>query len=93
MVRRETDDGMHVAKLPQPNTVLVMLSDHRFKIFLFRSKKHLRLSGDETYSDLLTSLTHSFFRKLKFVKIRRNENNLVSLEVMYTFQAKELANK
>ena len=39
MLRREIDDGMYVAMLPQPNRVLVKLSDHRLKILLFRAKK------------------------------------------------------
>ena len=52
MPRREIDDGMYATKLPQPNTVLINLSDHRFKIFLFRAKKQLRLSNNETYNDL-----------------------------------------
>ena len=31
--RREIDDGIHVAKLPQLNTVLFKLSDHRLIFF------------------------------------------------------------
>ena len=35
MSRREIDNGMYVTKLPQPNTALIKLSDHRIKLFLF----------------------------------------------------------
>ena len=57
MPRREIDDGMYVTKLPQPNTVLIKLSDHRFKVFLFQAKKQLRLSNDETCNDLFINKT------------------------------------
>ena len=40
MPGREIDDGMHVAKQPQPNTVLVKLSDHIIKIFLLSAKNN-----------------------------------------------------
>ena len=55
---------MNVATLPQSNTVLVNLSKQRCEHFLFRVKKQLRLSSDETYNDLsfnenLTSMNYS----------------------------------
>ena len=98
MPRREIDDGMYVTKLLQPNTVLIMLSDHRFKVFLYRAKKQLRLSNDKMYNDLfinenLTSLKYSLFRKLKSEKWRRNENDLANFEVLYTFQGKFFVKK
>ena len=91
MPRREIDDGMCVTKLAQPNTVLIKLSDHRFKVFMFRSKKQMRLSNNETCNDLLinenlTSLNYSIFRKPKSERRRRNENYLPNFEVVYTFQ-------
>ena len=32
---REIDDQMYVAKMPQPDTVMITLSHHRFKVFFF----------------------------------------------------------
>ena len=43
MTGRKIDDGLHDAKLPQPNMTQVKLSDHSFKIFL-RIYPMLRLS-------------------------------------------------
>ena len=98
MPRREIDDGMHVAKLAQPNTVLVKLSDHRCKIFLSQAKKHLCFCNDETDNDLfinesLTSLSYLLFGKVKSEKIRRNEMILANFEVVYTFLAKVFVNR
>ena len=39
MQNREIDDQMYVAKMPQPHTVMITLSDHKFKVFFFRAKK------------------------------------------------------
>ena len=43
MLNREIDDQIYVAKMPRPNTVMITLSHHRFKVFLFRAKKDLRI--------------------------------------------------
>ena len=82
---------MYVTKLSHPNTILIKLSEHRFILFLFRAKKQLRLSDDETCNDLfieenLSSLNYSLFRNLKSEKMRRNENKLANFEVVYAFQ-------
>ena len=73
MQNREIDDQMYVAKKPQPNTVIITLSHHRFKVFLFRAKKELRINRARVYSDLfinenLTSLNYFLFKKLKSKK-------------------------
>ena len=73
MHNREIYDQMYVAKIPQPNTVMITLSHHRFKVFLFRAKKELRINRARVYSDLfinenLTSLNYSIFKKLKSEK-------------------------
>ena len=73
MQNREIDDQMYVAKMPQPNTVMITLSHHRFKVFLFRAKKELRINRARVYSDLfinenLTALNYSLFKKLKSEK-------------------------
>ena len=39
MPNREIYDEMYVAKIPQPNAVMITLSHHRFEVFLFRVKK------------------------------------------------------
>ena len=36
----EIDDQMFVGKMPQPNTVMITLSHHRFEVFLFRAKTY-----------------------------------------------------
>ena len=52
MPRREIYDQMYVAKMPQPNTVIIRLSHHSFKVFLFRAKKkELRIINAEVYGD------------------------------------------
>ena len=43
---------LNVAKLPQPNTVMITLSYRRFKVFLFQAKKELRINNAEVYRDL-----------------------------------------
>ena len=48
----QIDDQMNIAKLPQPNTVMITLSHHRFKVFLFRAKKELCINNAEVYRDL-----------------------------------------
>ena len=73
MQNREIDDQMYVAKMPQPNTVMITLSHHRFKVFLFRAKKELRINSAQVYHDLfinenLTSLNYSLLKKLKSEK-------------------------
>ena len=88
MPNHEIDDQMHVAKLPQPNTVMITLSHHRFKIFLFRAKKELRINNAQVYSDLfinenLSSMNYSLLKQLKSEKKRRNGNNLANFQVVY----------
>ena len=73
MPNREIDDQMYVAKMPQPNTVMITLSHHKFKVFLFRAKKELRINSAQVYHDLfinenLTSLNYSLIKKLKSEK-------------------------
>ena len=73
MPKREIDDQMYVVKMPQPNTVMITQSHHRFKVFLFRSQKELRINNAQLYRDLfinekLTSLNYSLFKKLKSEK-------------------------
>ena len=41
MTNRKIDDQMYVGKLSQPNTVMIILSHHRFKLFLFQAKKRV----------------------------------------------------
>ena len=98
MPNREIDDQMYVAKMPQPNTVMITLSHHRFKVFLFRAKKELRINSAQVYHDLfinenLTSLNYSLIKKLKSEKKRRSENNLANFEVVYTYQGKVFVKK
>ena len=69
----EIDDQMYVAKMHQPKTVMITLSHHRFKVFLFRAKNELRINNAQVYGDLfiyesLTSLNYSVFKKLKSEK-------------------------
>ena len=72
MSRREIDEGMYVKKLLQPNMVLIKLSDHRFKNYLFRSKKQLRLSNDQTYNDIHTDINNTvFYRNFRAFFARR----------------------
>ena len=57
---------MYVAKMPQ-------LSHHRLIVFLFRTKKDLRINSAHVYHDLfinknLTFLNHFLFKKLKSEK-------------------------
>ena len=52
MSNLEVDDQMYVTELPQSNLVVVTLPHHRFKIFLFRAKKELRIKNVEVYCDL-----------------------------------------
>ena len=52
MPNRETEDGMYVAKMPQPNSVMITLSHHRFKVFSFRAKKVLCINNAQVYRDL-----------------------------------------
>ena len=89
---------MYVAKMPQPNTVTITLSHHRFNVFLFQSKKELRINNAQVYCDLfinenLTSLKYSLFKKLKSEKNRRSENNLTNFEVVYIYQGKVFVTK
>ena len=67
------DYQMYVAKMSQPNTVMITLSHQRFKVFLFRAKKELRINIAQVYRELfinenLTSLNYSLFKKLKSEK-------------------------
>ena len=73
MPNRDNDDQMYVAKMPHPNTVIITLSHHRFKIFLFRAKNKLRFNNAQVYCDffiheILTSLNYSLLKKLKSEK-------------------------
>ena len=91
MPNREIDDQMNIAKLPQPNAVMITLTHHRFKYFLFRAKKELRINYAEVYRYLfinenLTSLNYSLLKKLKSEKKRQNEKNLANFQVVYTHQ-------
>ena len=41
MPNYEIDDQMYVAKMPQPHTVMITLSHHRFEVFLFLAKNRV----------------------------------------------------
>ena len=98
MPNSEIYDQMYVTKMPQPNTVMITLFHHRFKVFLFRVKQELRINSAQVYHDLVinenvTSLNYSLSKKLKSVKKRRSENDLENFEVVYTYQGKVFMKK
>ena len=98
MTNPETDGRMYVTKLRDTNSVLITLSDHRFKKILFHAKKQLRETNFDVYKSLfvndnLTSLHYSLFKKVKSEKNRRSELGLESFEAVYTLQGKVLVKK
>ena len=69
---RVIDDQMFVAKVPQPNTVMITLPHYRFNVVLFRAKK-MRINSVQVYHDLfinenLTSLTTLSSKSLNLKK-------------------------
>ena len=73
MPNREINDQIYVAKMPQPNSVMITLSHHRSKVFLFQAKKQLRINNAQVYRKLfiyenLISLNYFLFKKLKSKK-------------------------
>ena len=98
VTNREINDQKYIAKMPQPNTVMITLSHYRFKVFLFRTKKELLLNNAQVYRDLfineyLTSLNYSLLEKPKSERKRRIDNNLANYEVVYTYQGKVFVKK
>ena len=92
MSSREIDTNMEVRKLPRENTVLLVLSDLRFKRFIYAARKKLRANFPDRYESLyinenLTNYNYSFLKFLKDEKKRRTECEAPIVSV-YSFDGK-----
>ena len=93
MSDREIDANFNVQKTKKENTVIVILSDKRFKKFIYVAKKKIRHELPETLdniyiNDNLTAYNHSLLMSLKRDRtIRRNEGR-PTFDTVYTFEGK-----
>ena len=93
MSAREIDDQMTVQKLSRANSVLLTVTDARFKKFLYNARKQLRTAEDELSNELYLNdyLTSHNFNILKLVKNKRQERdsqNRRTFKTVYTFEGK-----
>ena len=95
---REIDSNMRVLKTKRPHTVLVCLSDRKFKRFLFSAlKKYRELDAsrdDQIYiNDNLTTYNYNLFKTLKLERDHLRENQRQTFEVVYSFEGKIFVKK
>ena len=98
MEAREIDGSMRIRKLPRDHAVLLSLSDRRFKTFLFKAKKNIRLKSRVKYehlfvNDNITSYNYSMLKKLKDEKRRRSESAIPGFETVYCFEGRVYVKK
>ena len=92
MSPREIDANVYVQKTRRPNTVMLKLSDKKFKSFIYSARKTLRNSSSNLtglyINEYLTSYNYTLLKKLKTEKKRRNENNLPNFNSVYSFEGR-----
>lgn len=93
MENRSIDANMRVRKSSRDHSVLITLSDIRYKRFLFAASKQLRLHHPQLYQNFylnenLTSYNFELLRTLKTEKKRRNELNLPCYDTVYSFDGR-----
>ena len=96
--RREIDSNMRVLKTKRPHTVLVCLSDRKFKRFLFSAfKKYRELDAsrdDKIYiNDNLTTYNYNLFKTLKLERDHLRENQRQTFEAVYSYEGKNFVKK
>ena len=98
MERREVDSNMVVTKGKRDNTVIVKLSDRKFKVFLFAAMKRLRRDSGEnlvtTYlNENLSSYNFYLLMKMKRERKKRREEGVSTFESVYSFEGRVYAKK
>ena len=96
--RRELDSNMKVFKTWRPHTVLISLSDRRFKRFLFTGLKNFRESNRSTenkvfINDNLTKYNYDIMKKLKEERDQMSEAGRDVYELVYAFEGKIFVKK
>ena len=90
---REIDANMFVLKASPNNTVLLHLSDRRFKLFIYHARKLLRSAGKPIVTQLyindhLTSYNFSILMALKRERKTRRERDCPNFEALYSIDGK-----
>ena len=92
MDRRNIDANLQAKKSPKQNTVIVIFSQRRFKLFLYSAKKKMREVSDDSYVGLYINdnLTSYNFKILMELKSKRksyvqSEDPFISI---YSFEGK-----
>ena len=80
-------------KTKQRNTVLVRLSNIRFKRFIFAAKKKLKESNPDKCSNLyinddLTAYNLEILKSLKTEKKKLSDDNMDCFETVYSFEGR-----
>ena len=93
MEPRLIDANLKAFKSRRQNSVKIVLSDTKFKRFIFSAKKDLRENHTELTNDLyvnenLTAHNYDLLKKLKTEKKRRADENLENFERIYSFEGK-----
>ena len=93
MSNREIDQSFTVHKTSRNNTIIVRLTDRKFKLFLFNARKKLRLDNPSTVTDLylndnLSSYNFSILMTLKRLRSDRRNANKKVFETTYTIDGK-----
>lgn len=98
MERREIDLNLKASKLRKDHSVLVTLSNARFKNFIYAARKKKRtadpLSCDGLFvSDHLTQFNYSILNTLKAERRKRKDSELASFEYVFTFNGRVYVKK
>ena len=94
MGRREIDMNMYVQQTRRPHTVLITLSERRFKSFLFRARKNLPQQQIPIYiNDYLTNYNYSILKLAKEERKRSFDNLNVLYEIVYTYNGRVFIKK
>ena len=90
---RLIDANLKAYKTNRENCVKIVLSDLKFKRFLFTAKKKLREESIQETEGLyigenLTSFNYEILKKLKLERTKRHGNNQQNFDTVYSFDGK-----
>ena len=90
---REIDANFVARKGSRDNTAIVTMSDRRFKLFIYKSRRKLKLEEDSVCEELyindnLTSLNYSLLKKLKEERNRLRSASLPVYDCIYTIDGR-----
>ena len=98
MENREIDPNMKIYKLPRDNTIRLVLSDIKYKRFLFSTRKKIRIEQPRFAEDLfinenLSTYNFGILMSLKTERKKREEKEEPNFDSVYSFEGRIFVKK